>query len=126
MESLPSMEGDEAKGHGDAISVKELDHKSLLVQVVSITDSSEKEVDFVEGGSMKENKTFLRFTYGANLFHIADSDHEGVASSIYSQKCQDTNHGGEAPTSETTGSTQGFITYIPILFFYSQLSFVNS
>ena len=100
VESLPSMGGDEAEVDGGVIHDLELDDKPLPVPTASITDSSEKEADYVEGGSVKDNKSLGQFTDGADLFPVGDTEHGDVASSISSQVCQDTNDGGEAPTSK--------------------------
>lgn len=100
VESLPSMGGDEAEVDGGLRHDLELDDKSLPVQVASITGSSEKEAEYVEGGSMEDNKTLRQFTDGADFFPVADTEHGGVTSSISSQVCQDTHDGGQAPTSE--------------------------
>ena len=95
MESLPSIGGDEANVDDGVIHDLELDDKLLHVQVASITDSSEEEADYVEGGSMKDNKTLMQFINGAYLFHVGNIEHVDVASSISSQGCYDANGRGK-------------------------------
>ena len=43
-------------------------------------DLSENEIDYVEGGSMKEGKTLERFGDGAYLFCVTCTKHGDVAS----------------------------------------------
>ena len=100
MESLPSIGGDEAEVDGGVVHDLKLDDKSLPVPAASITDSSEKEADYVEDGSVKDNKSLRQFSDGADVYPVADTKHGDVASSISSQVCQDTNNGGEAPTTK--------------------------
>ena len=73
-----------------------MDDKSFLVQITSITDSSKKEVDCVEGGSMKDNTTLRQFNNDAYLIHVAKKKHGDVASSASSQGCQETKDNGFA------------------------------
>lgn len=74
-----------------------MDDKSLHVQVASITDSSEKKANYVEGGSMKDNETLM--------FHVGVIEHGGITSSISSQGCHDANDDGKAPKFENVGSS---------------------